>query len=445
LRLLYNLVYKQAFVDVQQNHHHSAPLMAGESGLPMQWKKAFNGAVTKAGSSAKPRYLHRRPHAYLHRTHVPPPHTCALTAHVPSLRQPHRHRFTHNATATHRYSLEPETCKPLVELLDKYAEKLGGRNGSTASEACKDLLDQVARIEHYFGFWNHLQYLPHAMCDEIMHPYSPPTSREDERRAREAANADERPEAWCEYLLLAQAYPSEAAIAAAKRGLEEFEKMLPFARDELTGSLPWLCFSEKLRDGRPNDVYAEAKAFARGEINPVTGNPLPYRCFPKLMQTLVAGGAKYAPVNSAQLESLFTALPRQQGASKHNMTQEQMSYEARSVKNETIARLTVRVLAVAWSPAQRLKAALKNKGFWRGNVMRAARRKLEKDNPALVVQVQPQRSTDKAPRAKRASEDSSEDEESEGGESEADEGEEDEDESEAEAEVSLGRGGLAGV
>ena len=47
-----------------------------------------------------------------------------------------------------------------------------------------------------------------------------------------------------------------------------------------------------------------------------TGLSYPYRCWPGLAKVLVAGGAKYCPSTSAQLESLFTGLTRQQGASR---------------------------------------------------------------------------------------------------------------------------------
>ena len=135
-------------------------------------------------------------------------------------------------------------------------------------------------------------------------------------------------------------------------------------RKELPGTLAWLLFSPQTRDGAANPIFDNVTAFAAGELNPHTKQPFPYRCWPELTRVLVAGGAKYCPTTSAQLESLFTGLTRQQGASKNNITQPQISYEARCRKNRTMDSLTPNVLRDYWTEAKAVKAVLDAKGFW---------------------------------------------------------------------------------
>ena len=108
---------------------------------------------------------------------------------------------------------------------------------------------------------------------------------------------------------------------------------------ELPGTLQWLLFSPTKRDGTPNPVFAEVEAFAAGSLNPVTRRPYPYRCWPGLTRVLVAGGAKFCPTTSAQIESLFSGLTRQQGSSKLHISQQQISFEARCKKNLTMGLL----------------------------------------------------------------------------------------------------------
>ena len=108
---------------------------------------------------------------------------------------------------------------------------------------------------------------------------------------------------------------------------------------ELPGTLPWLLFSQTTRDGGSNPIFAQVEAFAAGELNPVTHRPYPYRCWHGLTRVLVAGGAKYCPTTSAQIESLFNGLTRQQGSSKLHISQQQISFEARCKKNLTMGLL----------------------------------------------------------------------------------------------------------
>jgi hypothetical protein len=147
-------------------------------------------------------------------------------------------------------------------------------------------------------------------------------------------------------------------------------------RDELPGTLAWLLFSPKTRDGAANPIFDEVKAFAAGEHNPATHCAYPYRCWPGLTKVLVAGGAKYCPSTSAQLESLFNGLTRQQGASKNNISQAQISFEARCRKNDTMDTLTEGVLRDNWSDALAVQRVLDGKGFWVCDAGLAADRKL---------------------------------------------------------------------
>ena len=91
---------------------------------------------------------------------------------------------------------------------------------------------------------------------------------------------------------------------------------------------------------------------------------------------LVAGGAKYCPSTSAQLESLFSGLTRQQGASKNNISQAQISFEARCRKNATMDTLTESVLRDNWSDALALQRVFDEKGLWVCDSGLAADRKL---------------------------------------------------------------------
>ena len=171
-------------------------------------------------------------------------------------------------------------------------------------------------------------------------------------------------EAGVGYSDLLPRVPSPAALVAAKRGRELFEGLTQDERLELPGTLPWLLFSPKARDGvTPNEVYAEVVAFAEGELNPITGEAYPYRCWHELAQVLVAGGAKGCPTTSAQLEGLFNSLTRQQGASKIHVSQPQMSYEARCPKNETMDSLTESMLRDGWEEACAVKRGARREGL----------------------------------------------------------------------------------
>ena len=154
--------------------------------------------------------------------------------------------------------------------------------------------------------------------------------------------------------------------------------------NQLSGTLPWLLFSPVTRDGAANPVYEQVKAFAAGESNPLTSTSYfqalevayPYRCWPELAKVLVAGGAAYCPSTSAQLESLFNGLTRQQGASKNHISQAQIAFEARCRKNTTMDSLTERALSDNWADAKAVQAVLDAKGFWVCDLGLAADRKL---------------------------------------------------------------------
>jgi hypothetical protein len=169
--------------------------------------------------------------------------------------------------------------------------------------------------------------------------------------------------------------PAPEALAAAKLGIERFEKASKDERDELPGTLPWLLFSPTARDGSTNPVFKEVQAFAAGDVNPQTGRAYPYRCWYELTQVLVPGGAKYPPTTSAQLEGLFNALTRQQGASKVHISQPQVSFEARCCKNDTVGELTESVLRDGWADAKAVEAMCLEKGFWSCDIDVAANRK----------------------------------------------------------------------
>ena len=160
-----------------------------------------------------------------------------------------------------------------------------------------------------------------------------------------------------DYVDMLPRVPASEAINAARLGLQRFEEASEADRIELPGTLTWLVFSPTTRTGDANPVYAQTKSFAQAEINPLTGQPYPYRCWHELAQVLVAGGAKYTPSTSAQLESMFTGLTRQQGASKHHISQIQISYESRGVKNTTLSTLTENVLSSHWVLAKQVPAS----------------------------------------------------------------------------------------
>jgi len=101
MRLLYRLVYREAFNDVQRNRHHSAPQLAGPKGLPVQWVAAFRSAIDSTGSTPQ---------------------------------------------------LDPTVCTPLIALLNRHAV-LGGRTSEIARAAAADLLEQAEYIDHYFSRW----------------------------------------------------------------------------------------------------------------------------------------------------------------------------------------------------------------------------------------------------------------------------------------------------
>ena len=67
---------------------------------------------------------------------------------------------------------------------------------------------------------------------------------------------------------------------------------------------------------------------------------------------------------------------RQQGASKNNISQPQISFEARCRKNDTMDGLTTSVLRDNWSDARAVQGMLHSKGFWVCDLGLAADRKL---------------------------------------------------------------------
>ena len=317
MRLMYQLVYRPAFDAVQSNHHHSAPLLAGPDGLPVQWASRFRSAVVQPKSpGGKPK-------------------------------------------------LDATVCAPLIALL-KAHRSLGGDNGELACAAAADFLEQAEHIERYFEKWNSLESLSHALAREEV--VAGPLPKDFCARLEDELQLD--------YFEAMPRVPAPEAIAAAKLGLKLFEEAEEADRIELPGTLTWLLFSPTQREGAVNPVYAEVKAFAAAEVNPLTGEAYPYRCWHSLSQVLVAGGGKYAPATSAQLESMFTGLTRQQGASKHHISQIQISFESRCVKNTTMAGLTESMLKAGWSDAKKVQIALQANGFWTCDPGLAANRKL---------------------------------------------------------------------
>mmetsp|Transcript_48501 Transcript_48501/g.134475 ORF Transcript_48501/g.134475 Transcript_48501/m.134475 type:complete len:1928 (+) Transcript_48501:54-5837(+) len=322
MRVIFTSVYKGAFNAVQFNHHRNAPALAGPDGLPLQWAAALRkGVVPPKSAKGKP--------------------TLA--------------------------KLEP-LCAPLVAVLTHHPS-LGGLKGECASAAAEDLLAQAEHITSYFARWNTLEGLVHVLArEEIFHGPLPPASCE---RLKEwgVPLADAMPRS-----------PTPAALEAAREGIAQFAALSEEERCELQGSLPWLLFSPKTREGattpvKTNPVFDQVKAFAAGSINPATGHAYPYRCWHGLTQVLVAGGCL---TTSAQCESLFTGLTRQQGASKLHMSQQQIAFEARCRKNPTMESLSVPMLSNGWAEAKAVQHVLDAKGFWSCDVCLAANRSLAK-------------------------------------------------------------------
>ena len=351
MRLVYTLVYKRAFGAVQSNGHHAAPQLSGPNGLPVQWAAVMRGAV----------------------------------------KQP--------ARANGKKKLSDTVCAPLLELLGRHKE-LGGADGEYAAASIADFEAQADQLDFYFARWKALEGLVHAValervvqgpltqkvcefaegrrCEET--PAEAARERDDHRCAIPEIAARLEEQRLCReaeaalpptgglpgvtYFDLMPRVPAPEALEAAELGMRGFAALSEEDRRELPGTLAWLLFSPQTRDGAANPIFENVTAFAAGELNPHTKQPFPYRCWPELTKVLVAGGAKYCPTTSAQLESLFTGLTRQQGASKNNITQPQISYEARCRKNRTMDSLTPNVLRDYWTEAKAVKAVLDAKGFW---------------------------------------------------------------------------------
>ena len=368
LRLLYTRVYKGLFDAVQANHHHAAPELAGADGLPTHWAAAMREGVV----------LPRRPGG--------------------------------------KPQLSPTVSAPLVKLLEVFPV-LGGANGQHAVDAIDDLEAQAQHLESYFAKWCSLEGVVHALAHEhvVQGPLTEAACELVEGRRWETTGAassqvdaalpdepliEELVAEWrlqrlvvpivthdeatlhLSYFDLLPRVPSPKALAAAAEGLRRFREASPQMRDELPGTLPWLLFSPTTRDNKPNPVFKDVEAFAAADVNPhlpsaaVAGHAYPYRCWPELTKVLVAGGAKYCPSTSAQLESLFNGLTRQQGASKNNISQAQVSFEARCRKNDTMDGLTAAVLRDNWEDARAVQSVLYSKGFWVCDLGLAADRKL---------------------------------------------------------------------
>ena len=327
MRLIYTTVYKGAFNAVQFNHHRNAPALAGPNGLPMQWAAALRKGVVQS----------KRPNVN------------------PAL------------------SETEAISAPLVKLLKRH-RSLGGLKGDCASAAAADLLEQAEHVESYFARWNTLEGLVHAVAlEDIVRGPLPRETCEHIQQLAETTGCDEAQ-------LLRDAMPrrpAPAALEAATAGISRFAALGEEERMELSGTLPWLLFSPTIRgsNGTPNPIFTQVKEFAAGEHNPATGHCYPYRCWHGLSRTLVAGGAKYCPTTSAQCESIFTGLTRQQGASKLHMSQQQISFEARCKKNPTMALLTPSMLSNGWEEAKAVQHVLDTKGFWSCDITLAVNRK----------------------------------------------------------------------
>ena len=317
MRLIYTVVYKGAFDAVQFNHHRNAPALAGPDGLPIQWAASLRkGATQPQRANSKPTLSEME----------------AISA-------------------------------PLIKLLMRH-KSLGGIKGDCASAAAADFLAQAEHIESYFARWNTLESLVHVLAREEIVCGPLPTTSCDLIEQWGATLLDAMPR-----------MPTAAALKAAKDGIEQFAALSEGERQELPGTLPWLLFSPTTRDGATNLVFSQVEEFATGSLNPVTNRPYPYRCWPGLTRVMVAGGAKYTPTTSAQIESLFTGLTRQQGASKLHISQQQISFEARCKKNPTMDLLTVPMLSNGWAEAKAVERVLNTKGFWTCDITLAANRK----------------------------------------------------------------------
>ena len=321
VRLIYNAVYKGAFDAVQFNHHRSAPVLAGPDGLPIQWAATLRKCVI----------------------------------------QPQRTNSKPTLSQT-----EP-ILAPLLKVLECHKSSLGGVKGECASAAAADLLEQAQHIESYFAKWNTLEGLVHVLARE--ETVRIPLSKAEHKCLEEwgASVDDAMPRV-----------PTVAALEAAKAGISQFAALSEEEKRELPGSLPWLLFSPTTRDGATNPIFAQVEEFAVGSINPETEFPCPYRCWAGLTRVLVAGGAKYCPTTSAQIESLFNGLTRQQGASKLHMSQQQISFEARCKKNPTMGLLTPAMLSNGWAEAKAVQYVLNTKGFWSCDVDLAVNRQFAK-------------------------------------------------------------------
>jgi len=244
---------------------------------------------------------------------------------------------------------------------------LGGASGEHATAAIADLESQAQHLESYFARWRSLQGLVHALAHEDVLQGPLPQA---------ACELAESGKLGVGYFDLLPRVPAPEALSAAVEGMRLFAAASQEERDELPGTLAWLLFSPKTRDGAANPIFDDVKVFAAGEANPATHCAYPYRCWPGLTKVLVAGGAKYCPSTSAQLESLFNGLTRQQGASKNNISQAQISFEARCRKNDTMDALTESMLRDNWSDALAVQRVLDAKGFWVCDAGLAADRKL---------------------------------------------------------------------
>jgi DNA polymerase-3 subunit epsilon len=254
----------------------------------------------------------------------------------------------------------------LIKLL-KYHKSLGGLKGDCTSAAAADLLAQAEHIESYFARWNTLEGLVHVLASEhTVYGLLPEMSSKCIEQWG-ATLADAMPR-----------MPTAAALEGAKAGMKQFALLSEDERMELPGTLPWLLFSPTTRAGATNPIFAQVEAFAAGSLNPATSRPYPYRCWHGLTRVLVAGGAKYCPTTSAQIESLFNGLTRQQGNSKVHISQPQISFEARCKKNPTMELLTVPMLNNGWEEAKAAQHVLNTKGFWSCDITLAANRMFAK-------------------------------------------------------------------
>eukprot|EP00966_Prymnesium_polylepis_P289972 6698224-Prymnesium_polylepis.1 len=201
LRLEYTLVYKSAFKEVQRDHHHCTPLIAGPNGLWAQWRRTFEMAV----SESKVRGVAKR-------------------------------------------SLDSTLCAPVLRVLDRFPE-LGGPTGEHAQAAIQELTAQLDVIDRYFSKWGELQMLPHALCRECPGRYGPMNQAEAQEADEAVANGSLP--CWSDSHFYLR-FPHPHALECARLGIELFEKAMPFDRAELQGTLVWNLFSPKTRTGEHN-------------------------------------------------------------------------------------------------------------------------------------------------------------------------------------------------